>query len=53
MVTRINPKLPMRDKNVTLDFYTDKLGFKVVGNIDFWAKHLRVRGYKSFYIFVK
>jgi hypothetical protein len=25
----------MRDKNVTRDLYTDKLGFKVVGNIDY------------------
>lgn len=27
MLTEINPKLPMRDKSVTLDFYINKLGF--------------------------
>lgn len=28
MLTVINPKLPMRDKVVTREFYTNKLGFK-------------------------
>ena len=28
MLTDINPKLPMRDKNVTREFYINKLGFK-------------------------
>ncbi|MEZ5346604.1 MAG: VOC family protein [Pyrinomonadaceae bacterium] len=27
MLTEINPKLPMRDKDVTRDFYLSKLGF--------------------------
>ncbi|MBJ2176341.1 VOC family protein [Aureibaculum sp. A20] len=35
MLKDINPKLPMRDKNVTRDFYTHKLGFKIVGTADF------------------
>lgn len=35
MLTDINPKLPMRDKNVTRTFYSDKLGFKEFGNADF------------------
>ncbi|WP_055445581.1 bleomycin resistance protein [Lacinutrix himadriensis] len=35
MLTTIIPKLPMRDKNVTKDFYINKLGFKVFGNPDF------------------
>lgn len=35
MLTDINPKLPMRDKNVTRGFYINKLGFKQFGNADF------------------
>jgi uncharacterized glyoxalase superfamily protein PhnB len=32
MLTQINPKLPMRNKAVTLDFYLNKLGFQQYGN---------------------
>jgi len=35
MLTDINPKLPMRDKNVTKEYYTNKLGFSVLGNVDY------------------
>ena len=35
MLTDINPKLPMRDKNITREFYTNKLGFKEYGSADF------------------
>lgn len=35
MLTDINPKLPMRDKNATRDYYINKLGFKVFGSTDF------------------
>lgn len=35
MLTAIHPKLPMRDKKSTKDFYTNKLGFKEFGNADF------------------
>jgi len=35
MLTHIHPKLPMRDKAVTQDFYSQKLGFKVYGRADF------------------
>jgi len=35
MLTEINPKLPMRDKNVTKEFYLNKLGFKEFGTADF------------------
>ena len=34
MLTAINPKLPMRDKNATIDFYLNKLGFKIYGSPD-------------------
>jgi hypothetical protein len=34
MLTDINPKLPMRDKNVTREFYLNKLGFKELGSAD-------------------
>jgi hypothetical protein len=35
MLTAINPKLPMRNKAITRDYYLNKLGFQEVGNIDF------------------
>lgn len=35
MLTQINPKLPMRDKAATLDYYINKLGFQIIGNADF------------------
>ncbi len=35
MLTDINPKLPMRDKIVTREFYTNRLGFKEFGIADF------------------
>lgn len=35
MLEDIHPKLPMRDKRVTRDFYVDQLGFKVFGDADY------------------
>ena len=35
MLTAINPKLPMRNKAITRDFYTNKLGFQELGSADF------------------
>ena len=35
MLTDINPKLPMRDKNVTREFYANKLGFNEYGSAEF------------------
>ena len=35
MLTDINPKLPMRDMEVTRDFYLTKLGFQEFGSADF------------------
>ena len=32
MLTNINPKLPMRDKSITREFYITKLGFQQFGN---------------------
>lgn len=32
MLTDINPKLPMRDKNATREYYINKLGFKEIGD---------------------
>jgi catechol 2,3-dioxygenase-like lactoylglutathione lyase family enzyme len=34
MLTDINPKLPMRDKEVTREFYLNKLGFKEIGDYE-------------------
>lgn len=35
MLIDINPKLPMRNKNVTRDFYLNKLGFTIFGSADY------------------
>ncbi len=35
MLTSINPKLPMRDKKVTREFYMNMLGFQEFGSEDF------------------
>ncbi len=35
MLTDINPKLPMRNKSVTRDFYINKLDFQEFGSADF------------------
>ena len=35
MLTAINPKLPMRDKTATRNYYIDKLGFKEFGSADY------------------
>jgi hypothetical protein len=35
MLTDINPKLPMRDKKITREFYSNKLGFIEFGSADF------------------
>jgi hypothetical protein len=35
MLTDIHPKLPMRDKAVTRDFYRNKLDFQEFGSADF------------------
>ena len=35
MLSAINPKLPMRDKSFTKDFYINQLGFKEFGNAEY------------------
>lgn len=35
MLTDIHPKLPMRNKAITKDFYLEKLGFQQLGKIDY------------------
>ena len=35
MFTAINPKLPMRDKAVTKEFYINKLGCSIFGQADY------------------
>jgi catechol 2,3-dioxygenase-like lactoylglutathione lyase family enzyme len=34
MLTQIHPKLPMRDKSATKEFYLTKLGFSELGDYD-------------------
>lgn len=35
MLKKVCPKLPMRIKSVTKDFYINQLGFKPVSNVDY------------------
>jgi len=35
MLTDISPKIPMRDKAITMDFYINQLSFQVFGNADY------------------
>lgn len=35
MLTNINPKLPMRNRKITENYYVNKLGFKYAGSDDF------------------
>ena len=35
MLIDIHPKLPMRNKKVTLEFYSNRLGFQEFGSADF------------------
>jgi hypothetical protein len=35
MLTDINPKLPMRNKAITRDYYLNELGFEEYGNANF------------------
>ena len=35
MLTAIHPKLPMRNKKITRDFYVNQLGFQEFGSTDF------------------
>lgn len=35
MLTSINPKLPMRNKALTRDYYLNQLGFKDIGSADY------------------
>ncbi len=37
MFTAINPKIPMRNRAITRDFYVNKLGFRELGNVEFAA----------------
>lgn len=42
MLTAINPKLPMRNKALTRDYYLNKLGFRELGSVDY-AEYLMVQ----------
>ena len=44
MLTDIHPKLPMRDKAITKDFYLNNLGFKEVND---YGDYLMVRRDKN------
>lgn len=35
MLTTVNPKLPMRNKAITKEYYLNQLGFKEFGNADY------------------
>lgn len=52
MLTDINPKLPMRDKNVTRDFYINTLGFKEIGSADFEAYLMMIKDQIEIHFFL-
>jgi uncharacterized glyoxalase superfamily protein PhnB len=35
MLVSINPKLPMRNRSATINYYINSLGFKKVGTVDY------------------
>lgn len=41
MLTAIHPKLPMRNKTVTKDYYINQLGFTSIGSAE-WDEYLMV-----------
>ena len=57
MLTDINPKLPMRDKAATQDYYVNKLGFQVYGSADHEGylmvqkDTIQIHFFERFYIF--
>lgn len=51
MLTAIHPKLPMRDKKVTREFYLNKLGFKEFGSIDYDAYLMLERDHVQIHFF--
>lgn len=42
MLIDVNPKLPMRDKTITIDFFINKLGFHQFGSADY-DEYLMIR----------
>jgi catechol 2,3-dioxygenase-like lactoylglutathione lyase family enzyme len=51
MMTDIIPKLPMRDKAVTKDYYVNQLGFRDIGSQDFEGYLLLQRGQIEIHFF--
>lgn len=47
MLTNIHPKLPMRDKNATKDFYLNKLGFT---KLDDYGDYLMIKKDRTFHV---
>ncbi|HNR74914.1 MAG TPA: VOC family protein, partial [Cyclobacteriaceae bacterium] len=43
MLQKICPKLPMRNKAITKEFYLTRLGFKLLGNTDYEGYLMLVR----------
>ncbi|MBP6378479.1 MAG: VOC family protein [Kaistella sp.] len=35
MLTQVHPKIPMRNKKITCEFYINSLGFEEIGTVDF------------------
>lgn len=42
MLTAVHPKLPMRNKAITKEFYVNKLGFQIFGSADY-AEYLMLQ----------
>ena len=45
MLTEIHPKIPMRNKHITKEYYINKLGFQQIG-IDNFEEYLMIKKYK-------
>jgi hypothetical protein len=42
MLTNVNPKLPMRDKSATKEYYINRLGFELMGKSDY-SEYLMIK----------
>lgn len=51
MLTAINPKLPMRDKVVTRNYYVNRLGFQTLGDSDYDGYLMVVKDYIQIHFF--
>ncbi len=51
MLTAIHPKIPMRDKAITRDYYINKLGFRDIGALDYEGYLMLKKDYIEIHFF--